>query len=462
MKFRIECDSIGCLNVPFKRLWGAQTQRSLKYFKISFERMPSEVIKALIVIKRSCAKVNFTLGLIDKKKSSAIIKAADEIILGKYKDEFPLLVWQTGSGTQSNMNVNEVLANLGSKILGGELGKNRLIHPNDDVNKGQSSNDVFPTAMHISSFEFIKKKLIPSLEKLIFSLKLKSEEFKDIIKIGRTHLQDAIPLTLGQEFSAYVSQLEYVKSSIIFMLEGIKELAIGGTAVGTGFNTHINFDKLVVKELNSFYKCKFKISSNKFSSLSNHDILVFSHGVLKTLSSTLMKIANDIRWLSSGPRCGLGEIIIPENEPGSSIMPGKINPTQCEVITMLCAQIFGNDVSINIGGFSGNFQLNVFKPLIIYNFLQSIRLLTDGMINFEKFCIKGIKANFKRINFLLKNSLMLVTALTPYIGYDKAAKIAKNAYNKNITLKKSALELGYISEEQFEKWINFKKMIKKK
>lgn len=461
MKYRVEYDSMGCINVLSKKLWGAQTQRSLKNFKISFERMPFEIIKALIIIKRCCAKVNFNLGLIEKKKSLAIIKAADQIIiLKKYKKEFPLLIWQTGSGTHTNMNVNEVLANLGSKILGGELGKNRLIHPNDDVNKGQSSNDIFPTAMHIASLKIIIKKLIPSLKKLIFSLKLKSKEFKNIIKIGRTHLQDAIPLTLGQEFSAYVHQLKIVKSSINLMLKNISELAIGGTAVGTGFNTHVDFGKLVVKELNLFYGFSFINSLNKFSLLSNHDILVFSHGILKTLASSLMKIANDIRWLSSGPRSGLGEIIIPENEPGSSIMPGKNNPTQCEVIIMICAQVFGNDVSINIGGSSGNFELNVFKPLIIYNFLQSIRLLSDGMVSFEKFCIKGIKVNLKRINFLLNNSLMLVTALTPYIGYDKSAKIAKYAYNNNITLKESAIFLGYVTKNQFNNWVNPKKMIK--
>jgi fumarate hydratase class II len=458
MNHRMERDTFGLIEVPADRLWGAQTERSLHHFHISTERMPAELIVALAAVKRACASVNRDLGKLEGKKAEAIIAAADEVIAGKHPLEFPLSVWQTGSGTQSNMNMNEVLANRASELLGGVRGEDRLIHPNDDVNRGQSSNDIFPTAMHVAACMAVATHLIPSLHKLRGTLAEKSTQFADVVKIGRTHLQDATPLTLGQEFSGYVAQLEHAESAVIATLNAISELAAGGTAVGTGLNAHPEFGERVAAELAKFFGFPFKTAPNKFAALAGHDALVASHGGLKTLAAAMMKIANDVRWLASGPRSGLGEITIPENEPGSSIMPGKVNPTQCEAMTMLCAQVFGNDVALNIGGASGNFELNVFKPVIIHNFLQSVRLLADGMASFEEHCARGIEANRSRIGELMEKSLMLVTALAPHIGYDKAAKIAKQAHHDGTTLKQAALALGYVTEEQFVEWIKPEQM----
>ncbi|NUT60593.1 class II fumarate hydratase [Herbaspirillum sp. C9C3] len=458
MNHRMERDTFGLIEVPAERLWGAQTERSLHHFHISTERMPAELIVALAAVKRACATVNRDLGKLDGKKAEAIIAAADEVIAGKHPLEFPLSVWQTGSGTQSNMNMNEVLANRASELLGGVRGEDRLIHPNDDVNRGQSSNDIFPTAMHVAACMAVATHLIPSLHTLRATLADKSAQFADIVKIGRTHLQDATPLTLGQEFSGYVAQLDHAESAIIATLNAISELAAGGTAVGTGLNAHPEFGERVAAELAKYFGFPFKTAPNKFAALAGHDALVAAHGGLKTLAAAMMKIANDVRWLASGPRSGLGEITIPENEPGSSIMPGKVNPTQCEAMTMLCAQVFGNDVALNIGGASGNFELNVFKPVIIHNFLQSVRLLGDGMASFEEHCARGIEANHSRIGELMEKSLMLVTALAPHIGYDKAAKIAKEAHHDGTTLKQAALALGYVTEEQFAEWIKPEQM----
>ncbi|EJN02041.1 class II fumarate hydratase [Herbaspirillum sp. YR522] len=453
MKHRMERDTFGLIEVPDDRLWGAQTERSLHHFHISTERMPTELIVALASVKRACATVNRDLGKLDAKKADAIIAAADEVIAGRHPLEFPLSVWQTGSGTQSNMNMNEVLANRASELLGGVRGEERLIHPNDDVNRSQSSNDIFPTAMHVAACMAVATALIPSIHRLRSTLEDKSNRFADVVKIGRTHLQDATPLTLGQEFSGYVAQLTHAEGAIIATLNGISELAAGGTAVGTGLNAHPEFGERVAAELARHFGFPFKTAPNKFAALAGHDALVAAHGGLKTLAAALMKIANDVRWLASGPRSGLGEITIPENEPGSSIMPGKVNPTQCEALTMLCAQVFGNDVALNIGGASGNFELNVFKPLIVHNFLQSVRLLADGMASFEEHCARGIEANHARIADLMERSLMLVTALAPHIGYDKAAKIAKQAHHDGTTLKETALALGYVTEQQFNDWI---------
>lgn len=450
---RTEYDTFGPIEVAADRLWGAQTQRSLEHFHISTERMPEEIILALAMVKRACASVNRDLGLLNPAKAKAIVEAADEILAGRNGYEFPLSVWQTGSGTQTNMNLNEVLANRASELLGGKWGKDRLVHPNDEVNLGQSSNDIFPTAMHVAASLGIAQALLPALGKLRQSLEEKCRVFHDIVKIGRTHLQDATPLTLGQEFSAYVAQLEYAESLIQTSLPALCELAVGGTAVGTGLNTHAEFGERVAKELACSTGLPFRSASNKFAALAAHDALVAAHGMLKTLAAALMKIANDIRWMASGPRSGLGEISIPENEPGSSIMPGKVNPTQCEALTMLCCQVFGNDVAINMGGAAGNFELNVYKPLIAHNFLQSVRMLADGMTSIEEHCIRGIQANHERIAELVERSLMLVTALTPHIGYDKAAKIAKQAHRDGSTLKQTALLLGYVTEEEFDRWV---------
>ena len=455
---RIEHDTFGPIEVAADRLWGAQTQRSLEHFHISSERMPEELILALAMVKRACALVNRDLNLLSAAKADAIVQAADEILLGQHTQEFPLSVWQTGSGTQTNMNLNEVLANRASELLGGKWGKDRLVHPNDDVNLGQSSNDIFPTAMHVAASLSIIQSLLPTLCKLRSTLEKKSRSFDGIVKIGRTHLQDATPLTLGQEFSAYVAQLDYAESIINASLPSLCELAVGGTAVGTGLNTHVEFGERVAAELARSTGLPFKSAANKFAALAAHDALVAAHGMLKTLAAALMKIANDIRWMASGPRSGLGEISIPENEPGSSIMPGKVNPTQCEALTMLCCQVFGNDVAINIGGASGNFELNVFKPLIAHNFQQSVRLLADGMASFEAHCVHGIQANHERIAELLERSLMLVTALTPHIGYDLAAEIAKQAHRDGGTLKQTALALGYVTEEEFDNWVQPAKM----
>lgn len=460
-QYREEHDAMGSIQVPANVLWGAQTQRSLTHFAISGERMPQTLIHALALIKRAAARVNHDLGLLDNHIAQAIITAADEVLAGKHPNEFPLVIWQTGSGTQTNMNMNEVLANRASEILGGTRGKNRKVHPNDHVNKGQSSNDVFPTAMHIAAVEAISSHLTPALKTLRGTLASKSVEFSDIIKIGRTHLQDATPLTLGQEFSGYVSQLDHGLVHLESTLPHLLELALGGTAVGTGLNTHPEFAQRVAAEIAQLTGYPFVTAPNKFEALAAHDAIVNAHGTLKTLAATLIKIANDIRWLASGPRCGIGEILIPENEPGSSIMPGKVNPTQAEAVVMLACQVMGNDVAINLGGAMGNFELNVMKPLIIHNFLQSVRLLADGANSFNTHCATGITANTTRIQQHLQNSLMLVTALNPYIGYDKASEIAKKAYHESITLKEAANKLGYVSEEQFDRWVDPQKMVGK-
>ena len=455
---RIERDTFGNIEVPDARLWGAQTQRSLAHFHISTERMPTELITALAYVKHACAQANFDLGKLTESKANAIMQAATEVSSGKHPDEFPLAVWQTGSGTQSNMNMNEVLANRASEILGGERGEARLVHPNDAVNLSQSSNDIFPTAMHVAAVLGISELLLPSLRTLRDTLQKKSVAFNDIVKIGRTHLQDATPLTLGQEFSGYVAQLDFAERNIAASLDGLCALAAGGTAVGTGMNAHPEFGARVAAELSKALNASFRTAENKFAALAAHDALVASHGALKALAAALMKIANDVRWMASGPRSGLGEISIPENEPGSSIMPGKVNPTQCEALTMICCQVFGNDVAINFGGASGNFELNVFKPLIAHNFLQSVRLLTDGMHSFDHHCASGIAANEDRIAELMARSLMLVTALAPHIGYDKAAKIAKHAHHDGSTLLQAALDLGYVTEEEFVAWVQPSKM----
>ncbi|MXS84703.1 class II fumarate hydratase [Nitrosomonas sp. HPC101] len=458
-QYREEYDTMGTVQVPVNALWGAQTQRSLENFVISGERMPTALIHALAVVKRAAASVNQELGLLEETIARAIIAAADEVLTGKHNSEFPLLVWQTGSGTQTNMNMNEVLANRASEILGGTRGKDRKVHPNDHVNKGQSSNDVFPTAMHIAAVEAIRNQLIPALEALRKTLASKSAAFSDIVKIGRTHLQDATPLTLGQEFSGYVSQLDHGLAHLESALPHLLELAQGGTAVGTGLNTHPEFAQRVAAEIARLSGYPFVTATNKFEALAAHDALVHAHGVLKTLATALIKIANDIRWLASGPRCGIGEILIPENEPGSSIMPGKVNPTQAEAVVMLACQIIGNDVAINLGGAMGNFELNAMKPLIIHNFLQSTRLLADGAKSFNTHCVTGITADTTRIQQHLQNSLMLVTALNPYIGYDKASEIAKKAHHETLTLKEAAIRLGYITAEQFDVWVNPHKMV---
>lgn len=456
---RLEKDSFGNIEVAVNRLWGAQTQRSLEHFAISTERLPPELINALAMIKASAAKVNQALDLLPSAKASAIITAAEEVINAQHTDQFPLAIWQTGSGTQSNMNVNEVLANRASELLGGESGSKRLVHPNDDVNLGQSSNDIFPTAMHLAAILGITGHLLPALQQLTAAFAAKSAEFTDLIKIGRTHLQDATPLSLGQEFSGYVAQLQHAETVITASLASLYPLAVGGTAVGTGLNTHHEFGARVAAELATRTRLPFTSAENKFAALAANDGLVAAHGALKTLAVALMKIANDIRWLASGPRSGFGELNIPENEPGSSIMPGKVNPTQCEALTMLCCQVMGNDVAISMGGASGNFELNVFKPLIAHNFLQSIRLLADGMRSFNHHCVQGITANRQRIGELMERSLMLVTALVPHIGYDKAAEIAKHASHENTTLKQAALALGYVSPEDYERWVVPSQMI---
>ncbi len=456
---RIETDSFGPIEVPAERLWGAQTERSLRFFRISTERMPLEVLRALALLKRAAAGVNAALGLLEPRKADAIRAAAAEVLAGRHDEEFPLSVWQTGSGTQSNMNVNEVLANRASELLGGERGERRLVHPNDAVNLGQSSNDAFPTAMHMAAVQVLNQDLFPALERLRAALADKSAAFSSIVKIGRTHLQDATPLTLGQEFSGYVAQLEFAVRALRATLPGLCELAAGGTAVGTGLNTHPQFGERVAAEIARHTGMPFVTAPNKFAALAGHEALLFSHGALKTLAAALIKIANDVRWLASGPRSGLGEISIPENEPGSSIMPGKVNPTQCEALTMLCAQVLGNDVAINVGGASGNFELNVYKPLLIHNFLQSVRLLADGMASFEEHCVRGIRPNESRIGELLDRSLMLVTALTPHIGYDRAAQIAKHAHATGSTLRAAALELGFVNAADFDRLVRPEDMV---
>jgi len=456
---RTERDSLGTIEVPADRLWGAQTQRTLKHFAISTERMPREIVLALASVKSACARVNRQLGLLPEEKATTIVAAAEEVLLGRHEQEFPLPVWQTGSGTQSNMNMNEVLANRASELLGGERGENRLLHPNDDVNLGQSSNDIFTTAMHLAAALGLSRSLLPALAGLRATLAAKSAAFADIVKIGRTHLQDATPLTLGQEFSGYVAQLDHAEAAINAALPSLYPLAVGGTAVGTGLNTHPEFGARVAAELARSSGLPLVAAANKFAALAAHDGLVFAHGAVKTLAVALMKIANDIRWLSSGPRSGLGEIGIPENEPGSSIMPGKVNPTQCEALVMVCCQVLANDVAIGHGGASGNFELNVYKPLIAHNFLQSVRLLAEGMTSFDNYCARGIVAKRERIAELLANSLMLVTALAPHIGYDRAAEIAKRAHRDGTALREAALALGYVTADEFDQWVRPEAMI---
>jgi len=456
---RIERDSFGDIAVPSDRLWGAQTQRSLQYFDISTERMPRELILALALVKRCAAQVNLQLGVLDERKAQAIAAAADEVIAGRHEAEFPLSLWQTGSGTQTNMNMNEVLANRASRLLGGPLGSDRLVHPNDDVNHGQSSNDVFPTAMSVAAVRAIEGALLPALAALRDTLARKSQAYADVVKIGRTHLQDATPLTLGQEMSGWVAQLGHGIGHVEGSLSHLRELALGGTAVGTGLNTHPDFGRLVADTLSRAAGTLFVTAPNKFEALAAHDAMVHAHGALKTVAAALMKIANDVRWLASGPRSGLGEIRIPENEPGSSIMPGKVNPTQCEALVMACCQVMGNDVVINIAGASGNFELNVCKPVIVHNVLQSVRLLADGARSFEAHCARGIEPDRGRIAELLERSLMLVTSLNPHIGYDKAAQIAKAAHHSGCTLREAAVASGHVTAEQFDAWVRPEDMV---
>jgi fumarate hydratase, class II len=460
-KTRIERDTMGNIAVPDDRLWGAQTQRSLHHFHFPGETMPLEVVRAQVLVKKAAALTNIALGVLDARKGGAVVKAADEALAGRHDDQFPLVVWQTGSGTQTNMNVNEVLANRASEILGGARGEKRLVHPNDDVNKGQSSNDTFPTAMHVAAVIALVRDLKPAVKKLRNTLDRKAKAFSKVVKIGRTHLQDATPLTLGQEFSGYVSQLDHGLAHVDAALPHLCELALGGTAVGTGLNAHPEFAEKVAAEIARLTKLPFVTAPNKFEALASCDGVVHAHGALKTLAASLMKIANDVRWLASGPRSGIGELIIPENEPGSSIMPGKVNPTQSESMTMACCQVFGNDVAINLGGASGNFELNVFRPLVIRNFLHSASLLARVCENFDKHCAAGIKPNLARIEQLMRDSLMLVTALNPHIGYEKAAAIAKKAHKDGTTLKVAALKLGYVTAKQFDAWVKPEDMVGK-
>lgn len=456
---RSEKDSMGTISVPAERLYGAQTQRSLEHFRISSEKMPTALIEALALCKTAAAQVNMDLGLLDPNTGEAIIRASDEVVRGLHPHEFPLAIWQTGSGTQTNMNLNEVLANRASELLGGERGMERRVHPNDDVNKSQSSNDVFPTAMHVAAVIALRTQLLPSLAALRETFASKAEQFSDVVKIGRTHLQDATPLTLGQEISGWVAMLAHSERHLEQALPHLLELALGGTAVGTGLNTHPEYATRVARALAELTQQPFVTAPNKFEALATCDALVHAHGALKGLAASLMKIANDVRWLASGPRCGIGELNIPENEPGSSIMPGKVNPTQCEAVTMLCCQVMGNDVAVNMGGAAGNFELNVYRPMIIHNVLQSIRLLTDGMASFNTHCARGITPNRARIEQLLNDSLMLVTALNTHIGYDKAADIAKKAHKEGLTLKAAALQLGYLTAEEFDAWVRPETMI---
>ncbi|HVY47591.1 MAG TPA: class II fumarate hydratase [Minicystis sp.] len=456
---RTETDSFGPIEVEDSKYWGAQTQRSLQNFKIGRDRFRPPMIRALGQIKKAAALVNKDLGLLPEDKCKLICAAADEVIEGKLDDHFPLVVWQTGSGTQTNMNANEVISNRAIQLAGGKMGSKKPVHPNDDVNKSQSSNDAFPTAMHVAAVAEIKGRLLPKVRRLRDTLAKKSDAFSSIVKIGRTHLQDATPLTLGQEFSGYVAQLEFGIAAIERALPGLYELALGGTAVGTGLNAHPEYAVRVAKKIAELTGEPFVTAPNKFQALASHDALVQAHGAMKVLATSLVKIANDVRWLASGPRCGIGEITIPENEPGSSIMPGKVNPTQCEAMTMLCAQVMGNDVAVSIGGASGNFELNVFKPLIIHNVLHSARLLADGCASFDEHCAVGIEPNKARIEKNLRESLMLVTALNPHVGYDNAAKIAKKAHAEGTTLREAAVALGLITAEKFDEVVRPERMI---
>lgn len=459
MEMRIEKDTLGEVKVPANKYYGAQTERSKRNFPIGTEKMPIELVRALGIVKKSAAIVNHELGLLSKEKKDLIITASEEVIQGKLDDHFDLVVWQTGSGTQTNMNVNEVISNRAIELAGGVLGSKTPIHPNDDVNKSQSSNDVFPTAMHIAAVLAIKNNLLPKLELFKTGLEKKKKEFSDVVKIGRTHLMDATPLTLGQEFSGYEAQIEHGIIAIKNALSALREIALGGTAVGTGINTHPDYAKKVAEVISQITNEQFVSASNKFEALAANDAIVEMSGALKRLACSFMKIANDIRWLASGPRSGLGEILIPENEPGSSIMPGKVNPTQSEAMTMVAVQIMGNDTAIAFAGSMGNFELNVFKPVMIYNLLQSIRLLGDVAVSFHDNCLVGIQPNFKRIQEHLDNSLMLATALNPVIGYDKAAKAVQKAHQEGITLKAAVLSLGFLSEDQFNDLVDPRKMI---
>jgi fumarate hydratase class II len=459
MDYRIETDSMGELRVPADRYYGAQTARSLINFKIGGERFPREMIRAFGILKKAAASINEELGLLAPDKATLIAKAADEVIDGKLDEHFPLVVWQTGSGTQTNMNSNEVIANRAIELSGGEIGSKNPVHPNDDVNMGQSSNDTFPTAMHIAAGEQLNRRLIPAVTGLRDTLRRKSDDYRDIIKIGRTHLMDAVPLTLGQEFSGYAQQLDNGLARIADVLEGIYELALGGTAVGTGLNTHREFPGRAAGAIAGITGLPFRSAPNKFEALAAHDAVVFASGALKTLAASLMKISNDIRWLASGPRCGIGELSLPANEPGSSIMPGKVNPTQAEAMTMVCAQVMGNDAAINIGGASGHFELNVFKPMMIFNLLNSIRLLSDACDSFDQHCARGIEPNVPAIEAYLHSSLMLVTALNPHIGYDNAAKVAKKAFAENISLRAAAIDLDLLTGEQFDELVKPEDMI---
>ena len=459
MEFRIETDSMGEIKVPVDKYYGAQTARSLMNFKIGGERFPAELIRALAIVKKAAAITNCELGTLTAEKRDLIIKAADEVIEGKLGDHFPLVVWQTGSGTQTNMNVNEVISNRAIEMVGGVLGSKKPIHPNDDVNKAQSTNDAFPSSIHIAAVEEIYRRLIPMVTKLRDALDAKAKEFKDIIKIGRTHLMDATPLTLGQEFSGYAQQLTNGLARVNDSLKRLTEIPLGGTAVGTGLNTHPDYAVKVAAKISEITGKEFTTAPNKFEAMAAKDALVEMSGTLKTLAASLLKISNDIRWLGSGPRCGIGEISLPENEPGSSIMPGKVNPTQSEAMTMVCAQVFGNDVTINFAGSSGNFELNVFMPVIAFNILQSIKLLADACESFTDNCVVGIVANEMNIKKHLQNSLMLVTSLNPVIGYDNAAKVAKKAHKENKTLKEAAMELGLLTSEKFDEVVRPEKMV---
>lgn len=460
MKFRTEHDTMGDVQVPAEKFWGAQTERSRNNFKIGPEAsMPHEIIEAFAILKKAAAFTNCELGVLSEEKRDMIAKVCDEILEGKLNDQFPLVIWQTGSGTQSNMNVNEVISNKAHVNNGGVLGEKSSIHPNDDVNKSQSSNDTFPTAMHIAAYKKVVEHTLPAVKKLRDTLHAKSEEFKNIVKIGRTHLMDATPLTLGQEFSGYVAQLDYAMKAITNTLDHLQEIALGGTAVGTGLNTPKDYDVTVAKYISEFTDLPFVTAPNKFEALAAHDAIVESHGALKQLAVSLYKIAQDIRLLASGPRCGIGEILIPENEPGSSIMPGKVNPTQNEAMTMVCAQVLGNDTTISFAGTQGNYELNVFKPVMAYNFLQSAQLLGDACISFNDHCAVGIEPNLSRIKVLVDQSLMLVTALNPHIGYENAAKIAKAAHKNGTTLKQEAVNLGLLTAEQFDEWVKPEDMV---
>ena len=456
---RIEHDSLGAVQVPATVLWGSQTQRSLNCFGISTEKMPPEFIEALAYVKRACIEVNAKVGRLNRHRADVLLTAVDEVIAGQHTNAFPLSIWQTGSATQTNMNMNEVVANRSIVLLGGALGVDHHIHPNDDVNAGQSSNDAIPTALHVAAVCRINGYLMPALINLITSLRRKSKDFSQIIKVGRTHLQDAVPLTLGQEFSGYVRQLEIAMHDIDLALPALHELAIGGTAVGTGINTSLHFGAAVSKELEELTGFPFVSAPNKFSAIAGHEPIVFAHGALKTLAVAIMKISTDIRWMASGPRSGIGEIRLPINEPGSSIMPGKVNPTQCEAMAMICYQVMGNDATIAMGAASGNFELNAFRPLILHNFFQSIRLLSEGMRSFTKYCVDSIEPNIARIEQLMGGSLMLATALTPHIGYDRSASIALTAYKKDISLRQAALDSGFVTAEEFDAWVQPEKLI---